>query len=296
MRRCFFLLVFLVLVSVPGDLRAGTGGAAAPGGFLPGEDGAWASGPAVPGGIVPGEAFKGEVTDGEPAEENAEPPAAEDLFADEEPFEDPFAEEEFPTIADPLEPVNRAFFTFNDRLYFWVLRPVARGYSRVVPQRARVSVRNAFSNIATPIRFANSLLQGKFEGAGVEILRLVINSTIGVAGLFDPARSRFGLRKSEEDLGQTLGRYGLGHGFYLVIPVLGPSSLRDFGGYAGDLFLDPVNYVRPWEAALGIRTVNVVNGTSLILGEYEDLKAAALDPYLAVRDGYVQFRKKRVEE
>lgn len=206
------------------------------------------------------------------------------------------AEEPSPTVADPLEPVNRAIFVVNDRAYFWVMKPVAQGYRAVVPQGVRVSVRNFFSNLGTPIRLANNLLQGKPKGAGTELLRFVINSTIGIAGLFDPAKTGFHIEKRNEDLGQTLGRYGLGQGFYVVLPILGPSTARDTVGLAGDLFADPLTYIGdPW-AATGVRVFKSENEVSLSIGDYEDLKESSLDPYVAVRDAYVQNRAKKVRE
>jgi len=206
------------------------------------------------------------------------------------------AEEPAPTVADPLEPVNRAIFVFNDKAYFWVMKPVAQGYRAVVPQGARVSVRNFFSNLGTPIRLANNLLQGKLKGAGTELLRFVINSTIGIAGLFDPAKTGFHIEKRNEDLGQTLGRYGLGQGFYIVLPILGPSSARDTVGLAGDYFAYPLTYIRdPW-AETGVRAFKSENDLSLSIGDYEDLKKDSVDPYLAVRDAYVQNRAKKVRE
>jgi len=194
------------------------------------------------------------------------------------------------TVADPIEPVNRAIFTFNDKAYYWFFKPVARGYNAVVPQGVRVAVRNFFSNLATPIRAANNLLQGRFRDTGTELLRFTINSTIGMAGLLDPAHDGFRLEKREADLGQTLGRYGLGQGMYLVLPLLGPTTLRDGAGHAGDLFLDPLSYVRPPEAAIGLNAYKRENDLSLRIGEYEDLTGAALDPYVAVRDAYAQHR------
>ncbi len=200
------------------------------------------------------------------------------------------------TVADPLERVNRAFFVFNDKAYFWVMKPVAQGYRAVVPQDARVAVRNFFSNLGTPVRFANNLLQGKFKGAGTELLRLVINSTIGMAGFFDPAETGFHLEIRDEDLGQTFGRYGLGQGFYIVWPILGPSTARDTVGLAGDSFLDPVNYLAdPW-AATAVHAFKTENELSLSIGDYEDLKKSSLDPYAAVRDAYIQNREKKVRE
>lgn len=198
------------------------------------------------------------------------------------------------TVADPIEPVNRAIFRFNDKAYYWFFKPVAKGYNVVVPQGVRVAVRNFFSNLATPIRAANNLLQGNVRATGTELLRFTINSTIGMAGLFDPARDGFHLEKKEADLGQTLGRYGLGQGMYLVLPLLGPTTLRDGVGSAGDLFLDPLSYIRPTEASVGVNAYKRENDLSLRIGEYEDLTGAALDPYVAVRDAYAQHRAGKV--
>lgn len=199
-------------------------------------------------------------------------------------------------IADPLEPVNRAVFTFNDKAYFWVMKPIARGYGAIVPQGARVSVRNFFSNLATPVRFANNLLQGKLKGAGTELVRFVVNSTIGIGGLFDPARTRFDIRKRDEDLGQTLGRYGLGQGLYIVWPILGPSSARDTVGLVGDYFADPLSYIGDPAVEAGVRAGKTENEISLSIGDYEDLKKSTLDPYVAVRDAYIQNRARKVAE
>jgi phospholipid-binding lipoprotein MlaA len=200
------------------------------------------------------------------------------------------------TIADPIEPINRAMFQFNDKLYFWVLKPVAQGYNFVVPEPVRISVRNFFSNVKTPIRFANSLLQGKFRGASCEIARLMLNSTIGVAGFFDVAKSHFDLEASDEDFGQTLGFYGMGGLMYIVWPLLGPSTLRDTIGMTGDSFLNPVSYITPFPADLGTKAYEQVNKTSLELGTYEDIIAASVEPYIGVRDGYIQHRKKQISK
>lgn len=209
---------------------------------------------------------------------------------------DPFEEKAAPTIADPIEPVNRALYVFNDKAYFWVMKPLAQGYSFFVPQAIRVSVRNAFSNIGTPARFANNLLQGEFRDSGVELLRLLINSTMGIGGLFDAARNIFHIEKKEEDLGLTLGTYRLGHGMYLMLPILGPSSVRDGLGLAGDAFLDPINYLGDLEVVLGVQGGKGENELSLSIGDYEDLKKGALDPYIAVRDAYIQRRAKGLEK
>jgi phospholipid-binding lipoprotein MlaA len=223
-------------------------------------------------------------------------PAAASADAGNSAPEDPEPLPEKPPVrvADPIEPVNRAFFVFNDRLYFWLLKPAARGYAFVVPEFVRIGVRNAMANVAMPIRLVNSLLQGKVKGVGRELARFTINTTVGMAGLFDTAKNDWGIPASEEDTGQTLGVYGLGHGAYLVLPILGPSSLRDAAGLGGDAFLNPLSYLVDFRTGVAIRAGATVNATSLRIGEYEDIKAAAIDPYLAVRDGYVQFREGQV--
>lgn len=206
-------------------------------------------------------------------------------------------EETVETIADPLEPINRAFFQFNDRFYFWVLKPVASGYQVIVPKRAQVCVRNFFSNLTTPIRLVNCLLQGKFYYVGTEAARFFLNTTFGVAGFFDPAKTEFNIEKQEKDFGTTLGFWGIGPTFYINWPILGPSSLRDTVGFAGDLFLDPQNYlITSAPINLAVKSYNQVNETSLTLGEYEDFKKYALDPYIALKDAYHQYRQSRIKE
>lgn len=226
-----------------------------------------------------------------------EPPAEEEVQAEKEDLFDEELEEEVPEIADPIEPINRMMFHINDKLYFWVLKPVAWGYAFVVPERARVGVRRFFSNVTTPIRLANDLLQFKFEHAGTELSRFVINSTVGVLGFTDPARDRWGLFKHEEDFGQTLGFYGSGPGFYINWPILGPSSLRDTVGLAGDFLLNPISYLFPNnpELAYGLYAYRRVNETSLTIGDYEAIKEE-LEPYIFLRNAYHQHRENAVKE
>jgi len=200
------------------------------------------------------------------------------------------------SIADPIEPLNRAVFQFNDKFYFWALKPFARGYNFVVPEPVRLSVRNFFRNVKMPIRFTNSLLQTKLKGAGVELARFGINSTLGVAGFFDVAKDTFDLNPSDEDFGQTLGFYGMGGLMYIVWPILGPSTVRDTIGLAGDSFLSPAGYITPFEAALGLNLYEQINRTSLDLGVYEDLLAASVEPYIGVRDAFIQIRKKQISK
>ncbi len=230
------------------------------------------------------------------AQEGISPdPQAQEAFSDEwddfddwEEFEDPFAVEEV-TIADPLERLNRATFWFNDRFYFYLLKPTARAY-RIVPSPARQSVQNFFSNIAFPVRFINNTLQGKFAAAGNETRRFLLNSTVGVAGLFDPA-TQHGWHASNEDFGQTLGHYGAGGGFYLVIPFIGPSTLRDGAGRIVDYYLAPLNYMLEWEELLAVRSYEAVNDVSLDDDTYEKLIEQAIDPYLFIRNAFIQRRQ-----
>jgi phospholipid-binding lipoprotein MlaA len=200
------------------------------------------------------------------------------------------------TIADPLEPFNRVMHQFNDKLYFWALKPAARGYKAVVPEPGRLGVKNFFFNLAFPARFLSCLLQADFSGAAAEAGRFTINTVWGVGGFLDPSsQEKLNLQKQETDLGQTMGVWGIGHGFYIVWPVFGPSSPRDSVTIAGDYFLYPVSYIRPWYAATGVRAFEEINATSLRLGDYEALKGAAIDPYIAFRDAYVQYRYNRVK-
>ncbi len=220
----------------------------------------------------------------------------DDEYLDEE--EDWMEEEELEKIADPIEPLNRVFFHFNDKLYFWLLEPVASGYAKVMPETGRISVRNFFNNLTTPIRLVNSILQFKFDSAGIELKRFGINTTMGMLGLFDPAKKNLGIKMQEEDLGQTFGVwFNAGPGFYIVWPVLGPSSLRDTVGLVGDSFLDPVSYVNPWlYDRLAIQAGDKLNRVSLVLGDYEEIKMDALDPYAAFRDIYHQYREDKVDK
>ena len=199
-------------------------------------------------------------------------------------------------IADPLEPVNRVFFTFNDKLYFWALKPIASAYGFIVPEWGRTRVRNVFDNIQSPIRLVNALLQLKMHKFGAEFAKFLLNSTVGIGGLFDIASRHPELKTSEEDLGQTFGSYGLGEGFYLVLPFLGPSSLRDAAGKVGDSFLDPISYITPLRDSVAVRSGDLVNDTSLKIGDYEDIKESAVDPYLSIRDMYKQYRRNKIRE
>jgi phospholipid-binding lipoprotein MlaA len=210
--------------------------------------------------------------------------------------EEPFQEEQ-ETVADPLESLNRASFKFNDKLYFWVLKPGATVYIGIVPEGLRIGIRNAYRNIQMPMRVVNSGLQGKFDAAGKEIVRFVINSTLGIGGLVDVASKDFDLKMHEEDFGQTLGFYGMRPMIYINWPILGPSSLRDSIGLAGDTVLNPIYWLSPdYYVSGGVKAGTTQNSVSLHLGEYEDFKQSALDPYVSMRDAYIQNRAKAIRE
>lgn len=216
----------------------------------------------------------------------------EDDFGLEGEFEDPVDTERF----DPLSGYNRFMTKVNDKLYFYALKPVAKGYRKVVPETGRVAVGRFFTNLLFPVRFVNNVLQLKIKEAGTELGRFCLNSTVGILGFRDPAKDWLGLEAYPEDFGQTLGHYGVGGGFHIVLPILGPSNLRDTIALAPDHFLDPVTYVKDDESELGIRAFNTINYTSLHIGEYESLKKDALDLYTFIRDAYEQKREKDIEE
>lgn len=207
--------------------------------------------------------------------------------------------EEFYTIEeinDPLEPVNRVLFQFNDRLYFWVLKPVKTGYSYVLPAELRESLGNFFNNLSAPIRLINNLLQGRFRDAGVVLSRFVINSTAGVYGLADVALQEYNLEPRLADFGQTLGFYGIGEGLYIVWPLLGPSNIRHSVGLVGDRLVSPVSYMdMTSDQSVLYYGVNRINNLSLNPGVYEEIKKFSLDPYVAARQSFFDFRRNVVK-
>jgi phospholipid-binding lipoprotein MlaA len=229
-----------------------------------------------------------------------------DDFDDE--FEDEFEDQDLPDVFDPLSGYNRAMTVFNDKFYFWLAKPVSKGYSYIVPEPARLSVSRFFKNILFPVRFLNNILQFKFKGAGIELSRFCINSTVGILGLADPAKEWLDLEAYPEDFGQTLGHYGVGGGFHIVLPILGPSNLRDLASMVPDYYADPVQLVQLADAdieelvdvdkddELALRSYDIINRTSLHIGEYETLRSDALDLYTFLRDTYETNRKKKIEE
>jgi phospholipid-binding lipoprotein MlaA len=235
-------------------------------------------------------------------EEQDKEEAADEDEEDEEYLE----EEEMETIADPLKPFNQLMFDFNDKLYFYLLKPVAQVYEAVLPEPVRVSIRNFISNITTPVRLLNCILQGKVEKAGIEYSRFMVNTIAGGLGFFDVAKKYNDLEKHDEDFGQTLGFYGMKEGFYIVWPFFGPSTVRDTLGSIGNFFSDPFVYVNP-TTDIGITKINSdinsginitqrVNETSLTLGTYEEFKESSIDPYVSMRNAYFEMRRKKIKE
>lgn len=234
----------------------------------------------------------------------AEPAAAQqnipDLLDDDFELDDEFDEfyfdEEFSEISDPLEPVNRFFFGFNDVVYEYLLAPVADGYIWLVPRDLRECFGNFFYNLASPVRFLNSLLQGEVKQSGQVLSRFLINSTIGVYGLVDIAYLEFDMEPTTADFGQTLGRWGLGDGVYICWPIIGPSSVRDSFGLVVDAYTHPIPYFHENRVLdVAYYTSNRLNTLSLNRNIYDDLKRFSLDPYIASRQAYYDYRQALIE-
>jgi len=197
---------------------------------------------------------------------------------------------------DPWEPFNDKTFWFNRKFDRFVLKPVATAYDVVVPDPVKESLRNALTNVGVVRRLVNNVLQLNFPGAGREVSRFLINSTLGVGGFFDVAKAWFRIEQSDKDTGQTLGAYGVGQGPYLILPFLPPFTVRDGVGFAADIGLDPLIYFAPFAAISGRTAATVVNDRSLNLELYESVEETTLDLYSAVRNAYLQRRAKAIKE
>ncbi|MBI1359899.1 MAG: VacJ family lipoprotein [Alphaproteobacteria bacterium] len=197
---------------------------------------------------------------------------------------------------DPYEGFNRKMYGFNNALDKAVLEPVAKGYRAVTNEPVRKGVTNFTNNLGEPLTFTNELLQFNVPHAAGTFGRFVINSTIGIAGLFDPATS-FGIKRTDEDFGQTLGRWGVKPGPYLVLPFLGSSDPRDFVGWGADFGLNPVNYVQ-FDGADTLRVSNFVLGglsaRESAIETIDDVRQTQLDPYTTLRRFYVRNRAAQV--
>jgi len=190
---------------------------------------------------------------------------------------------------DPLEPVNRAVYRFNDTLDRHVLKPVAKGYKHYIPPPVRSGVRNFFANLGEPLTIVNDLLQGKPHNMMSDIMRFSFNSTFGIAGLFDVATD-WELPRHKEDFGQTLATWGVGGGWYLMLPFLGPSNVRDTLTLPFNWQFDPALYVRPFVPRISVSGVRIVSLRAGLLNASEVLDTSALDPYVSVREAYRQVR------
>ena len=201
------------------------------------------------------------------------------------------------TVSDPLEPLNRGVFEFNRIADGLVLKPASQIYEFAVPQPVRRSVSNFLDNLRTPLYFANHLLQGEREQAGVALGRFMVNSTLGVFGLFDFATVLGVEPLVQADFGQTLGTYGVGNGVYLVLPIIGPSTLRDAGGLAVDwMILDPFPHFTDAEVELARRGAGAVDARYRYGELLDDLEAQSLDFYIAARSAYLQNRAARIRK
>lgn len=194
---------------------------------------------------------------------------------------------------DPLERVNRQIYAFNDVVDGAVLKPVATTYQKVLPSMARRGVDNFFGNFSDAWSGVNNLLQGKLEGALKDLFRVSTNTLMGLGGLLDIA-TEMGIDRQSEDFGQTLGRWGVGDGPYIVWPLLGPSNLRDSIALPLDQYASPMPLVNEGSARNGLTVLRVVNVRSNLLGTTRMLDDIALDPYTFVRDAYLQRRRNNV--
>jgi phospholipid-binding lipoprotein MlaA len=194
---------------------------------------------------------------------------------------------------DPLEKINRPIYTFNMVADKYVLRPVTVTYVTYAPPPMRIGVRNFFDNLFYPSVIINDALQAKFKQSGLDLTRFVLNSTFGLAGLLDPA-TMVGLEKHDEDLGQTLGRWGVGEGWYIMLPLFGPATNRDVVGRVGDIWTGPLQYMDlSFEDRVAIAAVQAVDTRSQLL-DFDSILQQQLDPYVFMRTAYLQRRLNQV--
>ena len=228
-----------------------------------------------------------------PVEPDAQPLADDPLFGDEE--YDPLAAAD---ACDPFEDLNREVFSFNRQMDRWVFDPITRGYQLAMPEPGRRAVFRAFQNLDSPVILGNQMLQFRVVDSAGTLTRFVINSTFGIGGLFDPAADVLQVPRVEADFGQTLARYGSPSGPYLMLPIFGPSTMRDVFGDVVDIVVDPVSYLlgplRWWTLVLGGGEGLVVREAHL--DELEALEAASIDFYSALRSAYLQNRDAMVRE
>ena len=197
---------------------------------------------------------------------------------------------------DPWESYNEPVFRFNYNVDKYALKPVAKGYNLFIGDGEKQIITNVFDNVAMPKRLINSLLQGKFGGAGRELARFVINTTLGGAGMTDVAKYQFGIERSDEDTGQTFATWGWNQSRYFVLPLLSPLTVRDTVGYVFDLAMDPVNYFIPLAGGLGRTAEDKLNYRAQNVETFEAVEEGTLDLYAAVRNAYLKKREKQIRE
>ena len=198
------------------------------------------------------------------------------------------------TPYDPLEPLNDKVFEFNRGFDRLLLKPVAQGYAAVVPPPVRNGIHNAIGNLDVVSKVVNNVLQGKPVKAGREVVRFVVNSTLGIAGFFDMAE-KLGLDPSDQDMGTTLGLYGLGHGAYLVLPLMQMTTVRDGVGMAADSLMNPLGWLTPYYVPLSISGADLLNSRARNMEAFEQLERT-IDPYGAARNAYLQVRRRKLEQ
>lgn len=199
-------------------------------------------------------------------------------------------------VSDPLQPMNRAIFKFNDFIYVKLVRPVANGYTAVAPDVVEKGFLNFFQNLRYPVRLTGNLLQWRWDGARIETERFLVNSTLGIAGVYKAADHFKRMQEIEpEDVGQALGAWGIGEGPYLVLPFMGPSNVRDLFGMIGDRAVDPLadpfNLLSDWEPQLILGTAEFISNSPKLIDLYMQIRSKAIDPYSAVKRGYTDKRR-----
>ena len=195
---------------------------------------------------------------------------------------------------DPYESYNRSVHNFNMKLDKYLIRPLAKAYEEITPDPVENGIHNFFENLQEPRTIVNSLLQGKFDSAGISGGRLVLNSTVGLLGFFDVA-GKMDIPKPEEDFGQTLAAWGVPSGPYLVLPLFGPRYLRHSVGMVPDAFLNPTNYVDDNTVRYGLLGLNIIKSRARLLGT-DELVELQLDPYVFIRESYYQQRQTQLND
>ncbi len=189
---------------------------------------------------------------------------------------------------DPLEWLNRPIFAFNNVLYRYALSPAAKGYHAVVPDPVENSIGNFFSNLKEPLTSLNKIFQGKPKQSGKSLLRFTINSTLGLLGFFDTANAWWGIEEDKATLADTLAYHGVGYGAYIVLPILGPSDLRDTTSLTFEYFAHPINQMNDKQSATAIRAYDGFHDKSYYLSRYPDLVEKNRDNYIFIRNFYLQ--------